>query len=505
MKRISTVHHLTHKIPSTGQDPKRHCGYRCGSISVIQHDKFIQVQKNHYFQRHQTAYTQLAVVLTPSGDTVIPLAIIAHIDTFHKQMKAVHLHDDREKTLRFIRTYIQDLNLEITQWNQSHDTQVAVNATILFVYGQSLILFNFGHNTVMLYRDGSLTEYNGLNIDENQHYSIKRGLDGKMEYQFINSVIPPLGKADFSEQQLAQLFSQSFRILTNDLYIIVGEDAVDIDQFNMDVHIYEHAIDDKEMHKVLLHNAHPTTDRGSLWMITAIARVQLQSYVFSTYLLRRVKGWLTILLLLGLFLVPLFTPDPPMDQVTRPNTGFELLENLPDIASSQALLEQMLNRAAFEEDQGIDKQNPNNQEDAPLTYDLAADLPRLSATMAVLIDDPTLPDLATYTVLTPPKPLNAIQLAEYYYGKTNHAWIILQLNGIDDLTYKWPQDAPVYLPVFSASVKHRTYVRDYLGPIYDHDRALEVVLAYNQAQDRAFGNQVLLLPPIEPLDASPPE
>ncbi len=89
-----------------------------------------------------------------------------------------------EKNSQSYQIYYFQLNETIQSWNSSHDPddKVRLNLTIAFVYGDHLIMFNFGNNHVYIYREGDLATFKGSRLDNEKHFSLKTGRQGKMEY-----------------------------------------------------------------------------------------------------------------------------------------------------------------------------------------------------------------------------------------------------------------------------------------------------------------------------------
>ena len=131
-------------------------------------------------------------MINPNRATELPDEIVLSIKAFHEKIKNLDLHQNRNQTINLIKFTIFELNKTLQEWNHSHTEEeiVRLNLTIAFVYGDHLVMFNFGNNLVYIYREGDLATFKGSRLDTEKHFSLKTGREGKVEYMIFEKQVP---------------------------------------------------------------------------------------------------------------------------------------------------------------------------------------------------------------------------------------------------------------------------------------------------------------------------
>lgn len=300
MKRLTTMNLDT--VKSHPPD----CDYACPFLAYLEQDTLRLVKKDRFHGRFSQRYTQLVMLLSPNHISTIPEEIAVLVKEFYEKVQAINLKQDRERIINVIKFTIFMLNKTIMEWNLSHPSteDVYLNLTVAFIYGDQLVLFNFGDNLVYMYRDGDLSSFNGISLNTEMHFSLKTGQAGRVEYTLFSKTVPPIGKAKFESQQIMTLFKLSHRLLKDDILVLLTENSIDIPTLRVNVNLYEHTVERRQLLSLIKKSRLESADHFG-WVVLSFPEVQeLRQTVRYTFF-RTIKGLLSYVLLLATLFAPI--------------------------------------------------------------------------------------------------------------------------------------------------------------------------------------------------------
>ncbi len=345
MKRITTMNLDIHAQRSHG------CIWGCPFLTYLQNNTLQFMRSDHIVLQSSKKYTQFFMLISPHKRASIPEDLSEAILSFHKSVQNLNLNQDRTRIINLIKYTVFSLNKAILRWNAAHSDEepLYLNLTIVFVYGDHLILLNFGQNIIYMYRDGDLAGFNGPRLDSEIHYSLNTGQAGRTEYMLFKEEVPPLGEATFESKQIMTLFKLSHRLLKDDMLVVLTENSVNIPTLRVHVNLYEHVIDSKALLKLISMSKLPKTPNYA-WSIFTFSEVQEVQQTVRYAFFNTPKGIISYLLLLLTLLIPLiydrefeedytpvhtFSTPPITSYVTIVDTDItDALDIIPDLSES---------------------------------------------------------------------------------------------------------------------------------------------------------------------------
>ncbi len=463
---------------------------QCQFTSYLHEGRLKLVNRSRVRARYAKKYTQLFMMITPNNISELPEEIQKQISSFHKKISELDLKQDRDKTIRLVKFTVANLNSVVQKWNADHKRSkpIMLNLTIVFVYGDHLILLNFGNNMVYIYRDGDLTTFRGSRLDSDKHYSLKTGREGKMEYMLFDENVPPVGVVDFGTNQISALFKITHKLLKGDLLCVLSNESINQDKFRVNVNLFEQAIEKPQMLKLIEQSKNETVN-GITWGLLAFDEVREFRQTVRYSLFRTPKGLMSFFLLLFTLALPiiyqqnLVIDDTPVSAFDTPPTTAHItllsnedtftLDLIPNISGSP-------------------------------TEDVQIQTVSISQLLSNEIAQGVYPQLATYyphrfdapeEVLLETFNETAETLSIKYYGHNGYASLIGKLN--PELLNNISRKQNVYFPVFSIPYDDKLKLEDISYQFYISTDNVEYLRQINNMDNNTipFG-KVILVPPL---------
>ena len=348
------------------------CQKECLFISHLHEGRIKLLKKSKTHQRYTKKYTQLAFMINPHESMELPKEVVNSIHIFHDKLKDINLEQDREKTVRLLKFMVIELNKTVKEWNRTHIEKqpIRLNLTITFVYGDHLVLLNFGHNLVYIYRDGDLSTFKGSRLNNEKHFSLKTGRDGKTEYLLFEKNVPPIGEVDFESSQIAVLFKLTHRLLKGDMLSIIAEKSISINKFRVNVNLFEHAIERPQMLRLMKQSVN-TQAPGFAWILLTFDEVREFRQTVRYTLFRTLKGLFSFSIMLATLAAPsiyqqqLQVDTTPVQAFDTPaTTAYVTLLDLEDESSIDLIPGISGSPEEEESDPDRDLENPQELEEA---------------------------------------------------------------------------------------------------------------------------------------------
>lgn len=324
MRRITSMHlDVVTRMPEP-------CDEDCLFISYLHEGHIRTLNRPTLHQRYSKKYTQLSIMINPYESKDLPDDIVKSIHDFQTKINALDLEQNRKKIVNLIKFTIFQLNETIQGWNTNHDPEdkVRLNLTIAFVYGDHLIMFNFGNNHIYIYREGDLATFKGSRLDNEKHFSLKTGRQGKMEYILFEKQVPPIGDVDFKSEQIMTLFKITHRLLKGDMLALIAAGSIDTNAFRVNVNLFEQAVERHQLNR-LIKESIISHDNGYAWITMTFDEVREFRQTVRYTLFRTFKGLLSFTLLLLTLIAPtIYNQQIVIDQTpvrafdTPPTTGY---------------------------------------------------------------------------------------------------------------------------------------------------------------------------------------
>lgn len=490
MKRITTMH-----FDVTSKRSKD-CKDDCLFISHLHDGHVKSVKKDNLHERYAKEYTQLAFMINSYQARSLPEEIRQSIETFHKGLEDISLEEDREKTIRLLKFFIVELNKTVKDWNHSHldEQPIRLNLTVTFIYGDHLILLNFGNNIVYMYRDGDLAGFKGSRLENETHYSLKTGREGKTEYLLFEKMIPPIGEVQFDTSQITVLFKLTHRLLKGDILSVLAEDSINVDRFRVDVNLFENAIERPQLIRLIKQSVHPDSESYAWYVLTFDEVRELRQTVRYT-LFRTAKGLFSIGILLASLIAPIIfnalveVDTTPVQAFDRPPTTSSIIitdspnDVLIDLIPSISGTPESLSKLGVSE---IEIQNVSKR--LGLLID-SNQYNGLSAYYPVKLDE----NLATELSKTENK---AIYLSNKMYASDVYSTLISRLNPTHEVN--WTTGQFIYLPVFSSPYEPGQTLEDISVEFYGSSGHWNYLKTVNSLDIKYIPYmKTILVPPLE--------
>ncbi|WP_430885661.1 hypothetical protein [Fusibacter sp. JL216-2] len=471
MRRITSMHLdvVTH-MPET-------CKRDCLFISYLHEGHIKTLNRSSLHQRYSKKYTQLSFLITPFESKELPDEIVNSIHAFQNKINALDLEQNRKKIVNLIKYTIFQLNKTVQDWNSLHgeDDMVRLNLTIAFVYGDHLILFNFGKNHVYIYREGDLTTFNGSRLDNEKHFSLKTGREGKLEYILFEKQVPPIGEVDFKSEQIMTLFKITHRLLKGDMIALIAAGSIDTNAFRVNVNLFEQAVERHQLNHLIMGSV-VSEDNGYAWVIMTFDEVREFRQTARYTLFRTVKGLLSF----SLLLLTLLAPTIYRQQVVVDHTPVRAFHTPPTTAY-MTILDNDEAEENFNLIPDISGTPPGKINDGATDTTELHDHKAYAVNKVFpeIMNNGSYPTLASYfthfishdtsrAILDRQKLIETISID--FYGTNEHSQLIEILNPLID--YQYIASHEVCLPV-------------YLEPYMEHLTLVEVSFKYYGSTDHA--------------------
>ena len=233
-----------------------------------------------------------------------------------------------------------------------------------------MVLLNFGHNLVYIYRDGDLSTFKGSRLNNEKHFSLKTGRDGKTEYLLFEKNVPPIGEVDFESSQIAVLFKLTHRLLKGDMLSIIAEKSISINKFRVNVNLFEHAIERPQMLRLMKQSVN-TQAPGFAWILLTFDEVREFRQTVRYTLFRTLKGLFSFSIMLATLAAPsiyqqqLQVDTTPVQAFDTPaTTAYVTLLDLEDESSIDLIPGISGSPEEEESDPDRDLENPQELEEA---------------------------------------------------------------------------------------------------------------------------------------------
>jgi len=459
-------------------------------ISHLHNDRLRLVSKNRVRLRNSKKYSQLFMMITPFDLIEIPEEIVEHITVFHDNIRNLDLQQDRDKTIRLIKFTIRELNITIRTWNEDHSSlpTVKMNLTIVFVYGDRLVMLNFGRNHFYLYRDGDLSQFKGSRLDTEKHYSVKTGREGKLEYMMFDKIVPPIGDIDFGTDQINTLFTLTHRLLKDDILTVLSDKSILVDKFRVNVNLYEHAIEKTQMIQLIKKSLDESSANYAIALMTFDEVREFRQTVRYT-LFRTPKGLMSFLLLLATLLSPLFyqqnliIDSTPVFKFDTPPTTAHITLVLSDDEFTLDLIPTISG-------------SPES--------DIAETKPSISELFSRVIAEENYQTLASYFPIIVESGLSYDEISSKYYGHITYSDLIKTLNPgyrSSDDTYKAKiskEAIKIFLPVFNIPYQEDQSLSDLSNLHYGSENHTSYLRDVNSLKSYKIPfKKTILIPPLE--------
>jgi len=493
MKRITTMH--LDILSNKSKD----CTDECLFISYLHEGRIKLDNRTKRHERYAKKYTQLAFMINPHQAVQLPEEVVQSVHSFHDKLKDINLEQDREKTVRLLKFMIIELNKTVQDWNRNHleKQPVKLNLTITFVYGDHLILLNFGKNLVYIYREGDLASFKGSRLTNEKHFSLKTGREGKTEYLLFEKIVPPIGEVDFESSQIAVLFNLTHRLLKGDMISVISEDSIQINKFRVNVNLFEHAIERPQMLRLMKQSINQET-QGYAWILLTFDEVREFRQTVRYTLFRTLKGLFSF----SIMLATLVAPSIYRQQLVVDNTPVQAFDT-PATTAFVTLLDTSENDT-LNLIPGISG-SPEIESSIGTENSTSTDIQQVSQNLSRLINSGQHPNLVAYhPVVLDEELVNSINslsdksagLAQKLYENENYSLIISELNNLPEIN--WIKDKTIYLPVFSSPYEAGRSLESISELYYGSDKHTQYLAQVNNLNSTYIPyKKTILIPPLE--------
>tara|TARA_Y100001933_G_C18898757_1_gene521585 strand:+ start:11 stop:1108 length:1098 start_codon:yes stop_codon:yes gene_type:complete len=360
-------------------------------------------------------------------------------------------------------------------------------------------MFNFGNNHVYIYREGDLATFKGSRLDNEKHYSLKTGRQGKIEYILFEKQVPPIGDVDFRSEQIMTLFKITHRLLKGDMLALIANGSIDTNAFRVNVNLFEHAVERHQLNR-LINESVLSQDSGYAWIIMTFDEVREFRQTVRYTLFRTVKGLFSFILLLLTLLAPtIYRQQVVIDQTpvrafdTPPTTAYvtildsgeeEYFNLIPDLSETSTT---------------TDYSSPanHNTEDNHGAYNVEDLFP-------ALMNSGSYKTLASYynhhisndtnrAILDRKKLIEMISVD--YYNTISHSNLIKALNPLID--YEYIASHEISLPVYLEPYKENLSLVEISYKYYRSADYVDYLIRVNRLDSEEIPyNKDILVPPL---------